>query len=136
MGRNQSGYKSSWINLDTFYQQDLAQIGTKVSVYAQQIDNDFRLSGTIILIKKIEREEAFKSKDIPIYYYSVLKTVTPFSVLQPAGYDYVEFSIPPVEGKPTHCQIKISLDESNLDHRLIGGTDPLGQFHPAIITQN
>ena len=109
IGTNESGYKNRTIEHDDFRQQDLTNIGIKMSIEPQRIGEYFRLKGIAVLVKLEGKEFSFPMDDIPIYSYSVNKTVIPFSVVLPPNFDYVELPMPPINGKPTRCRLTCRL---------------------------
>ena len=109
LGSNESGYINGTIENDDFRQQDLTNIGIKMSIDPQRIGEYFRLKGIAVLVKLEGKEFSFPMGDIPIYSYSVNKTVIPFSVVLPPNFDYVELPMPPINGKPTRCRLTCRL---------------------------
>ena len=105
---NKSGRRSYLPGTDGFHQEDLANLGVRFSAKPQLIGEYIRVSGVVVVTKGNgeDRKEVFRDGDIPIYSYSIMKVVAPYSVLLPPGTTSVEFPVADVGGKPTMCRLK------------------------------
>lgn len=110
---NQTGRLHYEPGLDTFHQEDLANLGIRLTATPQILGDCVRVRGVAILTKSMSREAGFQEKDIPIYSYSVNKTVAPFSVVLPIVNEGADIPIAEVDGKKTRCRISAVI----VDHK-------------------
>ena len=105
---NASGRKNYPSGTDNFNQEDLANLGIRFSAKPQIIGDYIRVSGVAILTKSMDMGEVlFMDRDTPLFSYSVMKTVIPFSVLFPSGTETVEFPVADIDGKKAMCQLSV-----------------------------
>lgn len=116
---NASGRKTYPLGSDEYYQEDLANLGIRLSAKPQIIGDHVRVSGAAILTKLEDRVGIFLDESIPIASYSCKKVVIPFCVVFPPGTDTVNFRAAEVEGRETMCQLKARV----VDHRGMSRAD-------------
>ena len=102
---NGSGRKDYPPGTDDFHQEDLANLGVRLSAKPQIIGDYIRVSGVVILAKMTDRVGVFLQGNIPIASYSCSKAVIPFSVVFPPGTEAVDFPVAKVNGKETMCRL-------------------------------
>jgi hypothetical protein len=102
---NGSGRQTYPPGTDEFHQEDLANLGIRLSAKPQIIGDHIRVFGVAILTKLMDRTAVFVQEDIPVASYSCSKTVVPFSFIFPPGTDTVDFPAAKVDGKETMCRL-------------------------------
>jgi hypothetical protein len=102
---NASGRRNYQTALDPYHQEDLANLGIRLSAKPQIIDDYLRVSGTAILTKLSDRRAVFVEETTPVASYSCTKTVVPFSFVFSDGTDTVDFPVARIDGKDTMCRL-------------------------------
>lgn len=106
---NRTGRKTYPPGTDEYHQEDLANLGVRLSAKPQIIGDRIRVSGVAILTKMIDREGVFVEGNIPVASYSCTKIVVPFLAVFPPGKDSVEFPVAGEGGPDMMCRLTARL---------------------------